>query len=140
MLNKVTLIGNLGKDPDLRRLENGRAVVSFSLATSETWKDKTTGERMQRTEWHNIVAWGSNAEFADKWLAKGKPIYIEGKLQTRSYEKDGQTHYRTEIVADRFQFLPGGKDQSSNVVEKQEVATKSAEPETEAEDDDDLPF
>lgn len=112
-LNKVMLIGNLGRDPEIRYTQGGMAVVNFSIATSEQWNDKTSGERQERTEWHRIVVFGKQAEICEKYLSKGSSIYVEGRLQTRSWEKDGQTQYTTEIVASNFQFLGGrgGGDQ-----------------------------
>ena len=112
-LNKVMLIGNLGRDPEIRYTQSGTAVVNFTIATSEQWNDRNSGERQERTEWHRIVVFGKQAEVCEKYLSKGSSIYIEGRLQTRSWEKDGQTHYTTEIVATNFQFLGGrgGGDQ-----------------------------
>lgn len=104
-VNKVILIGNLGQDPELRYLPNGNAVANFSLATSESWNDKTTGEKQERTEWHRLVLFRRLAEIAEEYLKKGSKVYIEGKLQTRKWERDGQTHYTTEIVADKMQML-----------------------------------
>jgi len=109
-LNKVMLIGRLGRDPEIRYSQQGLAVVNFSIATSEQWTDKSTGDRQEKTEWHNIVVFGKQAEICEKYLSKGSQIYIEGRLQTRNYEKDGQTHYRTEIVAANFQFLGSKQD------------------------------
>ncbi len=109
-LNKVMLIGNLGRDPEIRYSQQGTAVVNFSIATSEQWNDKTTGERQEKTEWHRIVVFGKQAEICGKYLSKGSSIYIEGRLQTRSWEKDGQTHYTTEVVVSNFQFLGGRSD------------------------------
>ena len=109
-LNKVMLIGRLGRDPEIRYSQQGLAVVNFSIATSEQWTDKNTGDRQERTEWHRIVVFGKQAEVCEKYLSKGSQIYIEGRLQTRNYEKDGQTHYITEIVAANFQFLGGRQD------------------------------
>lgn len=109
-VNKVILVGNLGKDPEVRHLENGTPVASFSLATSETYKDRTTGERKTNTEWHNIVLWRGLAEVAEKYLHKGDQVYIEGKLVTRSWEKEGVTRYTTEIVANNMTML-GSKGQ-----------------------------
>jgi len=109
-LNKVMLIGNLGRDPEIRYSQQGVAVVNFSIATSEYWTDKTTGDRQEKTEWHNIVAFGKPAETLEKYLSKGSPVYIEGKLQTSTYEKDGQTHYMTKIVVSNFQFLGSKQD------------------------------
>ncbi len=105
-LNKVQLIGNLGKDPELKYTSAGVAVATFSIATSDSWKDQE-GNQQERTEWHNIVAWRKLAEICGEWLKKGKRIYIEGKLQTRSYEKDGVKKYITEIVADQMIMLDG---------------------------------
>jgi single-strand DNA-binding protein len=104
-LNKVMLIGRLGKDPDLRFTQGGMAVASFSVATSDSWVDKTTNEKKERTEWHRIVAFGKLGEICGEYLAKGKQVYIEGRLQTRSWEQDGVTKYTTEIVANDMQML-----------------------------------
>ncbi|WP_299991231.1 single-stranded DNA-binding protein [uncultured Pontibacter sp.] len=104
-VNKVILIGNLGKDPEVRHLEGGVAVARFPIATSETFKDKN-GERQERTEWHNIVLWRGLAEVAEKYVRKGHSVYIEGKLRTDNYQdKDGVQRYRTEIVADSMTML-----------------------------------
>lgn len=103
-LNKVILVGNLGKDPEVRHLEGGVAVASFSLATSESYKDKS-GQRIEQTEWHNIVVWRALAESAEKHLKKGMTIYIEGKLRTRSWDDKGYKRYMTEIVGDTFTIL-----------------------------------
>jgi len=110
-VNRCTLVGNLGKDPELRYTPSGDAVATFSIATSERFKSKD-GKQQEKTEWHNIVVWRQLAEICGKYLAKGKMVYIEGKIQTRSYEKDGQTRYVTEIVADQMQML-GGKPEGS---------------------------
>ncbi len=110
-VNKVILVGRLGKDPEVRTLESGAVVASFSLATTETYKDKTTGERKEITEWHNISLWRGLAEVAGKYLHKGDQVYIEGKLRTRSWEKDNITRYTTEILGDNMTLLgskPGG--------------------------------
>lgn len=106
MLNKVLLIGNLGRDPEMRSLPSGQPVANFSLATTRKWKDRD-GNRKEETEWHNIVVFGRQAEIAGQYLTKGKQIYIEGRIQTRNYEKDGVKHYRTEIICDNFQMLGG---------------------------------
>ncbi len=108
-INKVILIGNLGRDPEVRYTPDGAAVANFSIATSEQWKDKATGEKKERTEWHRIVAFRRLGEICGEYLSKGKQVYIEGRLQTRSWEKDGITRYTTEIVASDVQFL-GGRD------------------------------
>jgi len=113
-INKVILVGNLGKDPEVRYLEGGTAVANFPIATSETFKDKTSGERKTNTEWHNIVVWRGLAEIAEKYLKKGSQIYLEGKLRTRQWQdKDGNNRYTTEIVADNLQML-GRKDDNSS--------------------------
>jgi single-strand DNA-binding protein len=104
MLNKVLLIGNLGRDPEMRSLPSGQPVANFSLATTRKWKDRD-GNKQEQTEWHNIVVFGKQAEIAGQYLNKGKQVYIEGRIQTRNWEKDGQKHYRTEIICDNFQML-----------------------------------
>ncbi|MBN9064416.1 MAG: single-stranded DNA-binding protein [Rhizobiales bacterium 65-9] len=103
-LNKVMLIGNLGRDPEVRRLNSGEPVVNFSVATSETWRDKASGERKERTEWHNIVIFNENlAKVAEQYIKKGTKVYIEGQLQTREYQdKDGNQRKTTEIVLQRY--------------------------------------
>ena len=105
-VNKVILIGNLGRDPELRYTQSGQAVANFSLATSENWNDKSSGERVERTEWHRIVAWGKTAELCSQYLSKGRTVYVEGRLQTREYEdKEGIKRRVTEIVANNVTFL-----------------------------------
>ncbi len=104
-LNKVMLIGRLGKDPDVRYTQDGRAVANFTLATNEDWKDKATGEKKEKTEWHRVVAFGKLGEICGEYLCKGKQVYIEGKLQTRTWDKDGVTRYTTEVVASDMQML-----------------------------------
>jgi single-strand DNA-binding protein len=104
-VNKVILVGRLGKEPEVRNLENGATVANFTVATSESYKDKTTGEKKEVTEWHNIVLWRGLAEIAQKYLHKGDMVYIEGKLRTRSWEKEGVTRYTTEVVADNMTML-----------------------------------
>ena len=111
-VNKVILMGNLGRDPEVRYMPNGEAVANFSIATTENWKDKS-GQKQEKTEWHNIVMYRKLAEIAGEYLKKGRPVYIEGRLQTRKWEKDGVTRYSTEIIADQMQML-GGKDGGSN--------------------------
>jgi single-strand DNA-binding protein len=111
-VNKVILIGNLGRDPEIRYSQQGVAVVNFPIATSEQWTDKNTGDKQEKTEWHRVVAFGKPAETLEKYLSKGRQVYIEGRLQTRNYEKDGQTHYMTEVVATNFQFLGGGRSEN----------------------------
>lgn len=115
-VNKVILVGRLGKDPEVRNLENGASVANFTMATSETYKDKTTGEKKEITDWHNIVLWRGLAEIAQKYLHKGDMIYVEGKLRTRSWEKDGVTRYTTEIIGDNMTMIStkGGGGSSAN--------------------------
>ena len=111
-VNKVILVGNLGKDPEVRHLEGGVSVAHFTLATNDYYKDKQ-GNRVERTEWHNISAWRGLADMADKYLKKGQQVYIEGKLRTRQYQdKDQQTRYITEIIADEISML-GGRAQGT---------------------------
>lgn len=104
-VNKVILVGRLGKDPEVRSLESGVSVANFTVATSETYRDRTTGEKKEITDWHNVVLWRGLAEVAQKYLHKGDLVYIEGKLKTRSWEKDGVTRYTTEVVADNMTML-----------------------------------
>ncbi len=112
-LNKVMLIGNLGKDPEVRYTTSGQAVASFNLATSEKFKNKS-GEMEERTEWHRVTLWGKLAEIAGEYLAKGRTVYIEGRLQTRKWtDRDGNDKYTTEIVGDRMQML-GGKGEAGS--------------------------
>ena len=105
-VNKVILIGNLGKDPEVRRLENGAVVANFSLATSEVYTDRSTGEKKEITDWHDVVLWRGLAEVAEKYLRKGVKIYVEGKLKKRSWQdKDGQTRYSIEVIGDEMTIL-----------------------------------
>lgn len=104
-LNRAMIIGRLGQTPELKYGQSGTAVCSFSVATSESWTDKQSGQKQEKTEWHRITAFGKLAEICGKYLSKGKQVYVEGKLQTSSYEKDGQTHYVTKIIADNVIFL-----------------------------------
>lgn len=104
-INKVILIGNLGRDPELSYTPNGLAVAKFSIATSDRWKDKNTGEMQERTEWHRITAFGKLGEICGEYLSKGRQVYIEGRLQTSSWEKDGITRYSTDIIANDMKML-----------------------------------
>ena len=107
-VNKVILVGNLGADPDMRYTPSGQGVCELRVATSESWNDKN-GQRQERTEWHRIVVWGKRAEVCSKYLSKGRQVYVEGRIQTRSYDdKDGNKRYITEIIAADVQFLGGG--------------------------------
>jgi single-strand DNA-binding protein len=133
-LNKVSLIGNLGKGPEIRAMQSGDEVCSFSLATSESWKDKSTGEKKEKTEWHNIVIWNQSlVKIAKSYLKKGDKIYLEGKLETRKWNKDGVDHYTTEVTLKQFNgsliLLGGGK-------QHQQEATPTAAQEQE----DEIPF
>jgi single-strand DNA-binding protein len=145
-VNKVILVGRLGKEPEVRNLDNGAIVANFSIATSESYKDRTTGEKKEVTEWHNIVLWRGLAEIAQKYVHKGDLIYIEGKLRTRSWEKDGVTRYTTEVVADNMTMLGskggGGGSPSSNDMGSRGAERASTESYTAPADNstDDLPF
>jgi len=138
-LNKVLLIGNLGRDPELRYTPSGRAVANFSIATTEQWKDKE-GQKQDRTDWHNIVLWGRQAEIAKDYLRKGKQIYLEGRIQTRSYDdKEGNKKWITEIIGDRFLML-GRKGDSGAADEFPPPPDSSSQPAGTGGGDDDLPF
>ena len=104
-VNKVILVGALGRDPETRYTQGGGAVTNFSMATSESWKDKNSGQMQERTEWHNVVTFGRLAEIAGEYLRKGSKVYIEGSLQTSSWEQDGQKKYRTDVKARDLQML-----------------------------------
>lgn len=140
-VNKVILVGHLGKDPETRKFDNGNMVANFSVATSEKWNDKTTGETKEVTEWHNIVMMGKLAEIAAKYLTKGSQVYLEGKLRTRSWEKDGITRYVTEVVVDSFN---GNLTMLGSNQDNQQSQPKPAnQPTTQPANDevtDDLPF
>ena len=110
MLNKVFLMGNLGRDPEVRTTTSGQTVANFTVATSRKYKDRD-GNRQEKTEWHNVVVWGKQAEIARQYLTKGKQVFIEGRLETRSWEDKthGDKRYRTEVICDNFQMLGGGR-------------------------------
>jgi len=112
-INKVILVGNLGQDPEVKYTAGGAAVTTLSLATSESWKDKDTGQDQEKTEWHRVVLWRRLAEIAGEYLKKGSKVYIEGQLQTRKWEQDGQTRYTTEVVGRDMQFLDSRGNTSS---------------------------
>src|SRR5688500_5043670 len=143
-VNKVILVGRLGKEPEVRNLDNGATVANFTVATSESYKDKTTGEKKEITEWHNIVLWRGLAEVAQKYLHKGDMVYIEGKLRTRSWEKEGVTRYTTEVIADNMTMLSTkGSGGSSNSGYSSVESNASDNYRTHASVDsstDDLPF
>jgi len=146
-VNKVILVGNLGKDPEVRHLESGASVANFPIATTETYKDRE-GNRKEQTEWHNIVLWRGLADIAEKYLKKGNQIYVEGKLRTRSWEdKEGNTRYTTEVVGDNMTMLGSrGSNESANEPSAPATKTQSAKSgqptpnSVNDEDDDDLPF
>ena len=142
-VNRVTIVGNLGADPDLRFGANGNAVTKTSVATSEQWKDKKTNELQSRTEWHRVVFFGRLAEIAGEYLRKGSQVYIEGSLRTSSYEKDGQKHYSTDIIANEMQMLGGdGSKQDTQPRQTSSQAQRQAQPESSADDfeGDSIPF
>lgn len=150
MVNKVILVGRLGKDPEVRHLENNSVVANFSLATSEVYRDKQ-GNKVEQTEWHNIVVWRRLAEIAEKFLRKGSMIYIEGKIRSRSWDdKEGNKRYTTEIVADNFQMLDKASDRGEGGMDNQGAsAAQASQPQTVSDsspgeggntNDDDLPF
>lgn len=143
-VNKVILIGHLGRDPEVRTFENGTKKASFSLATSETYRDKD-GQRVDVTEWHNVVCWRNLAEIAERYLTKGKQIYVEGKIKTRSWEDGGVKKYITEIEASTFTMLGTKSDSGNSGVSKMPTSKEEESPTPEVEMDsyaesDDLPF
>ena len=124
-VNKVILIGNLGKDPEVRRLENGAVLASFSIATSESYIDKQSGDKKEITDWHDIVLWRGLAEVAEKYLVKGTKVYVEGKLKKRSWQdKEGLTRYSTEVVGDEMTILSKIENKENNNAPYREEATK----------------
>jgi len=138
-INKAIIIGRLGNDPETRYLPNGDSVTNISVATSESWKDKNTGEKVEKSEWHRVTFFRKLAEIAGQYLKKGSKVYIEGKLKTRKYEKDEQTHYSTEIIADTMQMLDSRGDGQSNGSDnsRQDSTTQG---QTEDFDDRSIPF
>lgn len=144
-VNKVILIGNLGKDPEIRRLENGAMIAAFPLATSEVYTDKNTGEKKEITDWHDIVLWRGLAEIAEKYIRKGSKIYVEGKLKKRSWQdKEGNTRYATEVVGDDITILSRleGNDRNTQPPYSQENRPNPLSPLTDLSDssDDAAPF
>ena len=138
-INKAILIGNLGKDPDVKYTASGSAVANITIATSESWKDKQTGEKKELTEWHRVVMFGRLGEIAGEYLKKGSKVYVEGRLQTRKYQdKTGQDRYTTEIVASEMQMLDGKSGGSSG---GESGETSEAQSAVDLGDfDDDIPF
>jgi single-strand DNA-binding protein len=145
-VNKVILVGNLGADPETRYMPSGGAVTNIRIATSESWKDKTSGEQQERTEWHNVVFFGRLAEIAAEYLRKGRQVYVEGSLRTRKWEgKDGGERYTTEIVASEMQML-GGRAGGSGGFDSPPAQPKRSEQQPSSQSgpsddfDDDIPF
>jgi single-strand DNA-binding protein len=148
MINKVILVGNLGRDPEVRTTPSGQPVATFTLATSRKWKDRN-GQRQEQTEWHTIVCWGRQAEVAGQYLTKGKQIFVEGRLQTRSWDdrNTGEKRYKTEVVCDNFQMLgarggdfDGGASQGPGPASYDEPGGGGAGGGYGGEEDDDIPF
>ena len=141
-VNRVILVGNLGRDAEVRHTANGQAVATLNLATTENWKDKE-GQRQEKTEWHRIVLWGKTAESLQEYLTKGKQIYVEGRLQTRQWDdKDGNKRYTTEIKADRVTLLGGGGGGRGGGMDRGGAQSPGGgdEPPMEPITDDDIPF
>lgn len=141
-VNKVILVGNLGKDPEIRYTQNGAAICNLTLATSETWKDKNTGEQRESTEWHKVVAFQRLAEIMGEYLKKGSKVYVEGKLQTRKWQdQQGHDRYTTEVVADNMQMLDA-KGERPLQIEKEPLPVSNGDTSTRTEKDpfDDIPF
>ena len=136
------MVGNLGQDPEIKYTAGGAAVTTLSLATSESWKDKDTGSDQEKTEWHRVVLWRRLAEIAGEYLKKGSKVYIEGQLQTRKWEQDGQTRYTTEVVGRDMQFLDsrGGSSADSSSYENANQDTNSQILPDSGITDDDIPF
>ena len=148
-VNKVILVGNLGNDPEVRYMPNGNAVANVSLATSESWKDKSTGEQQEKTEWHRVVFFNRLAEIVEQYVKKGTKLYVEGRLQTRSWEQDGVKRYSTEVVANEMQMLDSRSGVSPDFSGSQMAAAPAAQSSQEQAEappqnfdnfDDDIPF
>lgn len=149
-VNKVILVGNLGADPETRYTSGGAAVTNMRLATTEQWRDKQSGERQEKTEWHQVVLFGRLAEIASEYLKKGRQVYIEGRLQTRKWQgQDGQDRYTTEIVANEMQLLGGPRGEGGDRDEPADTTRRPAKPRAQQPPqepaqagafDDDIPF
>jgi len=139
-MNLVILIGHLGQEPEVKYTQDGTAVANFSIATNEKWKDKQTGEQREKTEWHRIVVWRRLAEICGEYLSKGQLVSITGKLQTRSWEKDGVTRYVTEIVANDMKMLTRGKEKQQGPPQQGPPSQGQGRYTGPAPDDDDIPF
>ena len=145
-VNKVIILGNLGADPELRSSPSGVTTCRLSLATSMNWTDKSTGEKKEKTEWHRIVFFGRSAEVLDQYVKKGQQLYVEGRLQTNKYEKDGIERYSTDIIGESFNFVSGSGSGSSNNNQfsdnmNQDTNNNNKQKESNADDfEDDIPF
>jgi single-strand DNA-binding protein len=144
-INKVILVGNLGADPETRYTASGGAITSIRIATSESWKDKQTGEQQERTEWHRVKFFGRLAEIAGEYLKKGRQVYVEGKLRTDKYtDKDGVERFSTDIIADQMQMLGTGGGQQASMDQDRNQQSRLSQPSqpgpTGGADDDDIPF
>ena len=147
-INKVILVGNVGQDPETRYMPNGNAVTNLSLATSETWKDKNTGEQQERTEWHRVTFYQRLAEIVAEYVKKGSKLYVEGRLQTRSWEQDGVKKYATDIIANEMQMLDSRGSSGDSYSPSQSQSAPPPKNETPAQQapadvdsfDDDIPF
>ncbi|NKB32594.1 MAG: single-stranded DNA-binding protein [Pseudomonadales bacterium] len=151
-VNKVILVGNVGNDPEVRYMPNGNAVANISVATSDSWKDKNTGDQQEKTEWHRVVFFNRLAEIVEQYVKKGSKLYIEGRLQTRSWEQDGVKRYTTEIVSNEMQMLDsrGGQGAGQDFGDQQQQAAAPAQKPAAAQQqtapanfdnfDDDIPF
>lgn len=137
-VNRVIILGNIGRDPETRYTPSGTAICEISVATSEQWKDKQSGEKQERTEWHRVTLFGKLGEIAGQYLKKGSSVYIEGKLRTEEYEKDGIKRYATKIIADEMHMLGGGERIDSGKAKP--VAAKPAAAALGIRDDDDIPW
>jgi single-strand DNA-binding protein len=142
-VNKAIIVGTLGQDPDVKHTASGNPVVNISVATNESWKDKTTGQQVEKTEWHRIVIFGKLAEIAAQYLKKGSQVYFEGKIQTRTWDKEGVKMYTTEIVANEMQMLGGKSDAPAKTQTFSQSITSPPESNPAQGDDDsfqDIPF
>lgn len=139
-VNKVILIGAVGKDPEQKSLPSGGMVVNFSLATSESWKDKNTGQQQESVEWHRLVAFGKLAEIISQYVKKGSKLYVEGSLKTRSWEQDGAKRYATEIVVSEMQLLDSKPQDSGQQTGHQTGQGRAPQPPVSDFDDENLPF
>jgi single-strand DNA-binding protein len=143
-VNKVILIGNVGKDPEVRSFDNGGKVANFSIATSETWKDRNSGEKKEKTEWTNVAVFGPLAEIVERYVKKGSKLYVEGKLATRSYERDGDKRYVTEVVLQGFggqlHMLDGKQSDGGERRQSESARSEQGTPPPDYGNDEDLPF